>query len=73
MRLREQRGKTRRKGTETQRERRDLERRGQSLKGIRAEAGGQIFREKETLMRDTEAGAGMCREAIPTSRRTCRG
>ena len=46
MRLREQRGKTRRRGTETQRERRDLERRGQSLKGIRAEAGGQIFREK---------------------------
>jgi len=49
LRLREQRGKTRRRGTETQRERRDLERRGQSLKGIKGRGGGtDIQRKRDT-------------------------
>ena len=73
LKLREQRGKTQRRGTETPEGAQRLRMEGPESQRSKGRGGGQIFREKKTLMRDTEAGAGMGKEAIPTSRRTCRG
>lgn len=50
------------KGTANQREGRDLEKRGQSLREVRAESGGQLFRErgeKETHKRERGMGGGL--------------
>lgn len=82
LRLREKRGKPLKEGGDRFIEQWDRDpkgaqrlRRGRSLKGVRAETRGQIFRERgeRETRRDTETGAGVGREAIPTSRRTCSG
>lgn len=79
LRLREKRGKPLKEGGDRFIEQWDRDpkgaqrlRRGRSLKGVRAETRGQIFRERgeRETRRDTETGAGVGREAIPTSRRT---